>query len=84
MSAVKKAPATPLPWTAHSWRDGLRLRDAALDDEEYRVHAANAYPRLVEALDELLGFCRRRMPTGNVPPQGQKAIDLLRDLGEAE
>ena len=58
---TKHKPATPLPWTSGA---------IGRNDHPYMLHAANAYPRLVE-------FVRTR--------QGRTDADaLLRDLGESE
>lgn len=39
--------------------------------------------KLEEALRGLLGFARRRLATGYIPPQGQVAIDLLAAIDAA-
>jgi hypothetical protein len=49
-------------------------------DAAYIVHAANSYPRLVEALKELLKDC-----DADLKPMGlHPARVLLRSLGESE
>ena len=47
--------------------DGIEPKDAA-----YTAHAANAYPRLIEAL--------RKVAIGK--PYAERSADLLRELGE--
>lgn len=59
--------------------------DVEVQNIEYLGHAANAYPKLVEALQSMLALQRAVAPTA----QGRSGIlgnttALLRDLGEAE
>jgi hypothetical protein len=85
-------PATPLPWTfresgptkygvlgsVHIPRERSVMSNNR-DDAAYIVHAANSYPRLVEALKECV------KPAN--PDHAQACIDaraLLRSLGESE
>lgn len=78
-----KQPATPLPWT---WRD-LNKTVIQMSDYVFAAHAANAYPRLVEALKRtrhvLAGLYATRIANSGA---GQQAYDhagaLLRELGE--
>jgi len=91
---IKHAPATPLPWanqpgddSSHGVLSNWRgepfevAANAAPTDAAYIAHAANAYPRLVEALREasvsinskVVGYERERM---------NRWISLLRELGE--
>ena len=88
MSAVKHAPATPLPWyfaplsgvVRQMEEDGtkrvcsLHVRIDAEQDGEYLQHAANAYPKLVELA---------RIASSNNHQIGADADALLRELGEA-
>lgn len=96
---AKHQPATPLPWRvspslpAEVQQEsgihtiGIMGMDGAVN-ARYIAHAANAYPKLVEALreietinDESAGDCRRRMGTR----RGNSIVvarDLLRELGE--
>lgn len=84
-------PATPLPWvyprstfpfeifgvnaTNQKLVDVGNIWDA--DDAAYVFHAANAYPRLVEALKARVGA------TGETEEQALgHALALLRELGE--
>jgi len=73
MTPVKNQPATPLPWTV--------LTDAdMLADHAYKVHASNAYPKLVEALRE--ADVRDRV-SRRIPNDFETEIStLLRELGE--
>jgi len=38
----------------------------------------------IVVLRDLLGFCQRRLHTGHIPPQGQRAIDFLNSLTDKE
>ena len=81
MSAVKHAPATPLPWyfaplsgvVRQVEYDGpkrvcsVHYREDAERDGDYLAHAANSYPKLVEYVRGVRG------PVGAA---------LLRELGE--
>lgn len=62
------------------------INRARIGDAEYLTHAANAYPKLVEALRKIVnGFDRSER--GNSPLAGLIADDaraLLRELGELE
>ncbi len=99
-------PATPLPWqqdddTYILGPDGSSVLAPTLDGEDrgecyeaqdaaYIVHACNAYPRLVEALGDILAVLSHdpdnarlaRAIYGN--GAADKARALLRELGEAE
>lgn len=84
---LSKRPATALPWhdIGINWvqpREGEvnTPRENLTADYLYLLHAANSYPRLVEALRELLADCDADMkPMGKHP-----ARVLLRELGESE
>jgi hypothetical protein len=95
---AKHSPATSLPWAepvnygASKFEiQGQNSRLATIDklpDAAYIVHAANAYPKLVEALRETL---RDRLTQANLhqlPPGIRARLEaaraLLRELGEAE
>jgi hypothetical protein len=83
-----KNPATPLPWAATAYglygparpedgriADFMRTKDAA-----YARHAANAYPKLVEALRNL----REAADAGSWKERRKDEADaLLRELEEA-
>lgn len=90
---TKHAPATPLPWETVEANATIPIRganghtvasvryDERYDgpDAAYIAHAANAYPRLVEAIqNDLRGYL------GDFPPNHPATIlrDLLRSLGE--
>ena len=91
MSAVKHTPATPLPWIADTHRindcNGQNIARADnqfgdnidhVQDAAYIVHAANAYPRLVEALRLCLATDGHGLSTkGELPARA-----LLREFGE--
>lgn len=80
-------PATPLPWndlydcTAY----GIGA-DGRAANVKFAVHAANAYPRLVEALRQYVGAVSSVNDPNDfsvkVKDEGHYARDLLRDLGE--
>lgn len=85
---TKHQPATPLPWVFDDARGVIRMETgphianltvrSGDADGPYLAHAANAYPKLVEALRELqatLGADFLDCPLG-------KARTLLRELGE--
>lgn len=93
MSAVKRQPATPLPWypayglttgAVHSKPLNEQSKETRLSapnlhrsDAAYIFHAANAYPKLVEALRVIVkGWDSDTSACIN-------AKALLRDLGEA-
>jgi hypothetical protein len=70
--STRVRPATPLPWPNEENTGGTRLIRGGLD-AIYARHAANAYPRLVEALKNT-GFKFGALP--------DEARALLRELGE--
>jgi hypothetical protein len=99
---AKHSPATSLPWKLKQDKAApysgiytetgkqITHENGATSDENaaYIVHAANAYPKLVEALRETL---RDRLTQANLhqlPPgiraRLESARALLRELGEAE
>ena len=65
----KHVPATPLPWDA--------VEDLQKEDADYIVHAANAYPKLIEALQLALPLLENEDY-----PEAQDLVALLRSLGE--
>lgn len=67
---IKNAPATPLPWAGVISEPHFSEEDAA-----YVKHAANAYPKLVQAL-------RKTLVRQNRLESLKAGIDLLRELGE--
>jgi hypothetical protein len=85
---TKHTPATPLPWTHQATRKPMMPLVAAngewisspynrvgdIEDFEYIAHAANAYPKLVEALREVIA--------GRYEADASRARALLRELGE--
>jgi len=91
-----KHPATPLPWMFDDARGAIRVdagghqaaphlahltvrsRDG---DGSYLAHAANAYPKLVEALRKMLFLAAMEGPADETPVQTD-AVALLRELGE--
>ncbi len=93
---VKHKPATPLPWTVEHGnhviggnQERSRVAVGSLSVAEYRVadqnaayiaHAANAYPRLVEALRELAEASGRGIEA--CVNAEARAESLLRELGE--
>ena len=93
MTPVKHQPATPLPWGSEIDAMIAKCDAAVLKSEyrkatdeiagfvqghrDYIVHAANAYPKLVEALRYILAH-----PDDKA--QRERGANLLRELGEAE
>jgi hypothetical protein len=88
-------PATPLPWTATQGHiyppndDAPAIAEfASKQSARYAACAANAYPKLVEALRWMLYRFESVCPDsdGNVFPADSKRIEstraLLRELGE--
>ncbi|MHB8413880.1 MAG: hypothetical protein ACYDB1_00600 [Acidiferrobacteraceae bacterium] len=77
---VKHIPGTPLPWKP---LDILEPLEAA-QNAHYMIHAANAYPKLVETLKELMLRCDGeegvRADDSNI--QTTAAAALLEELGE--
>ena len=85
---TKQIPATPLPWKASGGCLNPHLpmsldADAHRIDAAYIAHAANAYPRLIDALHHV-----RELAQENAKGQdGYEIIaewtdSLLRELGE--
>lgn len=74
---AKHKPATALPWGALPYKSGDREREQIAQDDVYELHAANAYPKLVEAIkDSLHGHC-------DVGSQSSALfLRVLRELGE--
>lgn len=94
---TKHIPATPLPWKANA-NSGIVLSIAEVvpvlhpqrspGDGVYASHAANAYPKLVEALQMVLPiierFAAEADPQNSVLDQRQEQLrTLLHELGEA-
>lgn len=80
---TKHQPATPLPWKSVSGclnPDFSMTLDPSVHtaDTAYIAHAANAYPRLVEAVRGLLAKDGWGVRTAGEQP----ARALLRELGE--
>ena len=80
-------PSTPLPWTIVSGYQSKRYDKQGVDstfiswgvsgaDADYACHAANAYPRLVAALRELLWHSPRDLNASH------RAECYLREIGE--
>ena len=94
---LSKRPATPLPWTfresgptaygvlgsVHIPRERSAKHNTR-DDAAYIVHAANSYPRLVEALDAILNLDAKPMDHSLKEKIVLDARALLRSLGESE
>lgn len=88
MTALKRKPATPLPWHSEAPMGGIRtsgyhlytahtsgVQNTRREDSQYIVHAANAYPKLVKALR----FFAERSRFG---AELARARELLAGLGE--
>jgi hypothetical protein len=74
---LAKRPATPLPWT-----EEVAILPEHQQDVIYIVHAANSYPRLMEALS---GALDSQECNGHIGVQMVEEIrTLLRSLGESE
>lgn len=99
MSTIKHQPATPLPWmlNGENWyaidKYGMNVNVGSADahwdptsaapNAAYAVHAANAYPRLVAAIQE--HFAATEQP--NTLRQANARSDmrvLLRELEQGE
>lgn len=88
---TKHTPATPLPWTVANTSaligaNGLPAERHA--DQVYKAHAANAYPRQVQAGKELAQMareCIEKRDVSNVLLMDAvlRMEALLRELGEA-
>jgi hypothetical protein len=94
VSAVKHQPATPLPWIVvkdgiytvidskppNAKRVGvMKYIDAPADQNAaYVAHSANAYPKLIEALQRMA-----RTPAAYPAADRAAAFQLLGELGEA-
>lgn len=78
-------PATPLPWPEIPYLQANVIM-VAQDSEDKR--RAVAYPRLVEALKDMINLANYLIPDGSVytleeqGPRIIKACNLLRELGE--
>lgn len=89
MSTVKHQPATPLPFSTKDddiiyGADGSDAGAPEVSDQNlaYVIHAANAYPKLVEALRKLV---RQAMPDPDKATGAHiAAASLLGDLGEEQ
>jgi hypothetical protein len=88
---TKHTPATPLPWG--EIRDDYEIAPAfysndnerRLADLEFAQHAANAYPKLIEALREMTNVAIKAIARTNSDNGIEVAEDsraLLRSLGE--
>jgi len=81
MTMTKHTPATPLPWT---WRTPTGV--TGMTDLQYAAHAANAYPKLVEALrglmEQYVGDRSRENVIGPAGLAADNARSLLKSLGE--
>jgi hypothetical protein len=87
-------PATPLPWLFGELSDSVmtarghcvaQLPDHLLDDNgdlAYIAHAANAYPKLVEALRQIEKAPEVRAIDANGQALVAIARETLRELGE--
>jgi hypothetical protein len=96
MRMTKHTPATPLPWKAvgpktaeqHVIMSATENVGAFLRiDADYAAHAANAYPKLVEALRTVAPiierFAAEADPQNSVLDQRRDELRaLLRELGE--
>jgi hypothetical protein len=67
---INHKPATPLPWNKRTNVSSNPDLPARMQDEKYRLHAANAYPLLVE------------MVATYADDPDSPAAKLLRELGE--
>lgn len=74
-------PATPLPWTLETLPGFQYSRvtepgylEKVQKDEAYKVHAANAYPKLIAALQSI--------GADTTSTKMKRAENLLRELGE--
>jgi hypothetical protein len=88
--ATPPKPSTPLPWKTLADNvisvndeevvicDCMGALEPRMLNSAYITHAANSYPRLVEALRSLIG------PKGGEYLDFKKAEILLRELGEIE
>ena len=87
---TKHQPATPLPWSepVNYGNVSFEIQSCSqqvlvgkkwtIQDVRYVSHAANAYPRLVQALQDLLPDPE----ASNYTKAEQRASALLRELGE--
>lgn len=77
MNQIKHQPTTPLPWPNDENTDSARLMRGGRD-AIYARHAANAYPKLVEALNKIADYS-----LGSKVQPALIAREMLRELGEA-
>jgi hypothetical protein len=76
---AKHSPATSLPWPGLIPEPNFAPQDAV-----YIVHAANAYPKLVEALRVSLRVSSLPFDHADKRANPERLRALLRELGEAE
>ena len=76
---AKHSPATSLPWPGLIPEPNFARQDAA-----YIVHAANAYPKLIEALRVSLRVSSLPFDHADKRANPERLRALLRELGEAE
>jgi hypothetical protein len=74
---TKHSPSTPLPWTWRTLSGVNQMKDLA-----YAAHAANAYPKLIEALRKVVAQAQQ-YPDNAAGVHVDAAI-LLRELGEGD
>ena len=80
---MKQKPETPLPWS----RKAGHYQRVRSQDIDYFIHAANAYPKLVEALSATLDCpctLKERDSGHRVGCNVPERVDLLHSLGEYE
>jgi hypothetical protein len=65
---------------ARIWSD----TDSPTENAAYLCHAANSYPRLVEALQGVELIARVNSPITDGSPMHKAIVALLRSLGEIE
>lgn len=97
---IKHQPATPLPWTAYAMGDRIEVyqddgqgngdainvttRDGQ-PNAAYIAHAANAYPKLVQALRDAAEAIQNPMGARRSKDGAAAAANaLLKKLGEAQ
>lgn len=85
-------PATSLPWSAGKYNQWVQSNDGELvasvetehnhgpENAAYIAHAANAYPKLVEALKNIAA---NEWDANGATATGKSVRALLREVGEA-
>jgi hypothetical protein len=84
---INHKPVTPLPWNKRTNVSSNPDLPARMQDEKYRLHAANAYPKLIEEMRALVAWYAAfqngiKPGTATMASLVSRQSTLLRELGE--